>query len=45
MGDDNGRRLELWEFDSTPTPDTLLLLPSGIRIVGIESWARKLADV
>ena len=32
-------------LDSTPTPDTLLLLPSGIRVSGVESWARKLADV
>ena len=40
-------RLELVTggMEQTPTPDTLLLLPSGIRIVGIESWARKLADV
>ena len=30
---------------STPTPDALLLLPSGIRVSGVESWARKLADV
>ena len=32
-------------LDSTPTPDTLLLLPSGIKISGIESWVQKLADV
>ena len=32
-------------MDSTPTPDTLLLLPSGIRVSGVESWVRKLADV
>ena len=28
----------------TPTPDTLLLLPSGIRVSGVESWVQKLAD-
>ena len=33
------------EFDSTPPPDTLLLLPSGIRVSGVESWVRKLAEV
>ena len=32
-------------LDSSPTPDTLLLLPSGISVSGVESWARKLADV
>ena len=32
------------EFDSTPTPDTLLLLPSGISVSGVESWVRKLAQ-
>ena len=35
----------LVEFNSTPTPDTLLLLPSGIRVSGVESWVQKLADV
>ena len=29
----------------TPTPDTLLLLPSGIRVSGVESWVRKLAEL
>ena len=33
------------ELDSTPTPDTLLLLPSGISVSGIRSWMEKLADV
>ena len=33
------------EFDSTPTPDTLLLLPSGISVSGIRSWAEKLAEL
>ena len=32
-------------LDSTPTPDTLLLLPSGIRVSGVESWVRKLAEL
>jgi len=32
------------QFDSSPSPDTLLLLPSGISVSGIESWARKLAE-
>ena len=31
-------------LDSTPTPDTLLLLPSGISVSGIESWVHKFAD-
>ena len=35
----------LVEFNSTSTPDTLLLLPSGIRVSGVESWVQKLADV
>jgi hypothetical protein len=33
------------EFDSTPTPDTQLLLPSGITLLGVENWVTKLADV
>ena len=33
------------EFDSTPTLDTLLLLPSGISVSGIRSWAEKLAEL
>jgi len=32
------------QFDSSPSPDTLLLLPSGISVSGIESWVRKLAE-
>ena len=32
-------------LDSTPSPNTLLLLPSGISVSGIESWAHKLVDV
>ncbi len=32
-------------LDSSPSPDTLLLLPSGISVVGIESWARKLVEL
>ena len=34
-----------WEPNSTPTPDTLLLLPSGITLLGVENWVTKLADV
>ena len=30
-------------LDSTPTPDTVLLLPSGVRVSGDESWVRELA--
>ena len=30
-------------LDSTPTPDTVLLLPSGVRVSGDESWVWKLA--
>ena len=33
------------EAEPSPSPDTLLLLPSGIGVSGIESWAHKLADV
>jgi len=36
---------ELVSPDSSPSPDTLLLLPSGISVSGIESWVRKLAEV
>ena len=32
-------------LDPSPSPDTLLLLPSGISVSGIETWVRKLADV
>ena len=28
---------------STPTPDTLLLLPSGSSVSGVETWVWKLA--
>ena len=38
-------KLVVGRLDSTPTPDTLLLLLSGIKISGIESWVQKLADV
>ena len=31
-------------LDSSPSPDTLLLLPSNISVSGIESWVRKLAQ-
>jgi len=32
------------ETDSTPSRNTLLLLPSGISVSGIESWVHKFAD-
>ena len=32
------------EFDSNPTPDSLLSLPSGISVSGIELWVSKLAE-
>ena len=35
----------LVKIDSPPSPDTLLLFPSGIRVSGVESWVQKLADV
>ena len=38
-------KLVAGRFDPTPTPDTRLLLPSGISVVGIESCVRKLAGV
>ena len=31
-------------LDPSPSPDTLLLLPSGISVSGIESWVRKLTQ-
>ena len=33
---DHGKLVD-GRVDSTPSPDTLLLLPSGIRVSGIES--------
>jgi hypothetical protein len=39
-----GQKVGYRETDSSPSPDTLLLLPSGISVSGIESWAHKLAD-
>ena len=40
-----GQKVGYRETDSSPSPDTLLLLPSGISVSGIETWVRKLADV
>ena len=40
-----GQKVGYQEMDSIPPPDTLLLLPSGIRVSGVESWVRKLAEV
>ena len=37
--------LTVGALDSTPTPDTLFLLTSGISVSGIESWVRQLDDV
>ena len=31
-------------MDSSPSPDTLLLLPSDISVSGIESLVRKLSE-
>ena len=41
---DHGKLVD-GRVDSSPSRDTLLLLPSGISVSGIESWVRKLADV
>ena len=38
-------KLVAGRLDPTPTSNTLLLLPSGIRVSGIQSWVRKLTDV
>ena len=35
----------LVKTNPTPTPDTLLSLPSGVSVSGIKSWVSKLADV
>ena len=40
----NQSAFSVW-FNSTPSPDTHILLPSGISVSGIETWMRKLADV
>ena len=32
-------------LDSTPSPNTHILLPSGITVIGVEDWVTKLADV
>lgn len=29
----------------SPSPNTHILLPSGITVVGVEDWVTKLADV
>ena len=33
------------EFDTTPTPNTQISLPSGVGVLGIGSWVKKFADV
>mgnify|MGYP003725805181 FL=1 len=37
--------LGYWEPNSIPSPDTHILLPSGITLLGVENWVTKLADV
>ena len=32
------------QMDSTPSPNTHILLPSGIIWLGVENWVAKLAD-
>jgi hypothetical protein len=32
-------------FDPIPSPDTHILLPSGITLLGVENWVTELADV
>ena len=41
---DHGKLVD-WRVDSSPSRDTLLLLPSGISVSRIESWGRKLSEV
>ena len=33
------------EIDSTSSPNTHILLPSGIIVFGVENWVTKLANV
>jgi hypothetical protein len=33
------------EFDSIPSPNTHIVLPFGITLLGVENWVTKLADV
>ena len=40
----NQPTFSVW-FDSSPSPDTLLLFPSGIGVSGIETGVGKLAEV
>tara|TARA_B100001146_G_scaffold26183_1_gene19773 strand:- start:114 stop:296 length:183 start_codon:yes stop_codon:yes gene_type:complete len=39
-----GKFVARW-LDSTPSPNTHILLPSGITLLGVENWVTKLADV
>jgi len=41
--DDHGKLVD-GRVDSSPSRDTLLLLPSGISVSRIESWVRKLSE-
>ena len=34
-----------WEMDSTSSPNTHILLPSGISMFGVDEWVTKLANV
>ena len=38
-------KLVAGRLDSTPSPNTHILLPSGITLLGVENWVTKLADV
>ena len=43
-GPGNARRRQEG-FNSTPAPNTQVLLPSGIIVLGVDDWVIKLADV
>jgi hypothetical protein len=38
-------KLVAGRLDPTPSPNTHILLPSGITLLGVENWVTKLADV
>ena len=40
----NQSAFSVW-FNSTPSPNTHILLPSGITLLGVENLVTKLADV
>ena len=35
----------LVEFNSTPSPNTQVLLASGVIVIGVDDWVTKLANV